>query len=79
MPSLGVGPYLPGFPGAKVAPVNQAKNDGPPLKQLCGDKKIDVRSGETCDDGNLKNGDGCNARCEVEKNIKQSLQPLKNK
>ncbi|MBQ9394163.1 MAG: DUF4215 domain-containing protein [Proteobacteria bacterium] len=30
----------------------------------CGNKKID--SGETCDDGNAKSGDGCSDKCDIE-------------
>lgn len=31
---------------------------------VCGDNKLD--SGEECDDGNVKNGDGCDALCKIE-------------
>jgi cysteine-rich repeat protein len=37
----------------------------PPLKN-CGNGVLD--SGEQCDDGNTKNGDGCNAICQIEAN-----------
>ena len=30
----------------------------------CGNRQVD--SGEACDDGNTRNGDGCNSRCQVE-------------
>jgi len=32
----------------------------------CGDGKVVIRGINKCDDGNLKNGDGCSAKCEVE-------------
>jgi cysteine-rich repeat protein len=32
---------------------------------ICGDGVLDI--GEQCDDGNLVNGDGCSALCEIEK------------
>jgi cysteine-rich repeat protein len=32
----------------------------------CGDGKMSTRNGETCDDGNLENGDGCSNQCTVE-------------
>ncbi|MEW5896561.1 MAG: DUF4215 domain-containing protein [Nanoarchaeota archaeon] len=32
----------------------------------CGDKKADLEYGETCDDGNLVNGDGCDRYCKLE-------------
>src|SRR6185295_14299419 len=42
-----------------VAPRN-ARTDTP----ICGDGAIGV--GETCDDGNTLNGDGCTASCQIE-------------
>lgn len=32
----------------------------------CGDGVLDADLGETCDDGNAENGDGCSATCDVE-------------
>jgi cysteine-rich repeat protein len=32
----------------------------------CGDRYVDGVAGETCDDGNLLNGDGCSAACQSE-------------
>lgn len=32
----------------------------------CGDGRVSARNGETCDDGNLENGDGCSNTCTVE-------------
>ncbi|HEV8322765.1 MAG TPA: DUF4215 domain-containing protein [Myxococcota bacterium] len=34
----------------------------------CGNGDLDMDQGETCDDGNLDNGDGCNAQCQIEIN-----------
>jgi len=33
---------------------------------FCGDSNIDSANGETCDDGNNANGDGCSSICEIE-------------
>ena len=33
---------------------------------LCGNGKVNTEVGETCDDGNLVNGDGCSGSCSVE-------------
>lgn len=32
----------------------------------CGDKVVDANAGETCDDGNKQDGDGCSAMCKGE-------------
>jgi len=32
----------------------------------CGDGKLDIAAGEECDDGNVANGDGCDAACQFE-------------
>lgn len=32
----------------------------------CGDRYADAEAGEQCDDGNTRDGDGCDATCEVE-------------
>jgi cysteine-rich repeat protein len=37
--------------------------DGNCLKSRCGDRIIDARLEETCDDGNVTNGDGCDVDC----------------
>lgn len=34
--------------------------------KICGDQVVDVDIGETCDDGNIQDGDGCNANCQWE-------------
>jgi len=34
--------------------------------RICGDGYIDTDTGETCDDGNTKDGDGCSATCLIE-------------
>jgi cysteine-rich repeat protein len=34
---------------------------------ICGDSFADVENGETCDDGNLVDGDGCDKTCVIEK------------
>jgi cysteine-rich repeat protein len=36
---------------------------------ICGNGKLD--SGEQCDDGNTKNGDGCSSVCKKEKNVEE--------
>ncbi|MBU0470500.1 MAG: DUF4215 domain-containing protein [Nanoarchaeota archaeon] len=33
---------------------------------LCGDLKVEEIYGETCDDGNTDNGDGCSSTCKIE-------------
>jgi len=40
---------------------------------LCGNRTIDA--GESCDDGNMSNGDGCNTECQNEKCIAQTISP----
>ncbi len=35
---------------------------------VCGDATIQRRQGETCDDGNNANGDGCSSLCRIESN-----------
>ncbi|MFH0873649.1 MAG: DUF4215 domain-containing protein [Candidatus Komeilibacteria bacterium] len=35
---------------------------------VCGDTKIDKRLGETCDDGNITDHDGCSSLCRLETN-----------
>jgi cysteine-rich repeat protein len=37
---------------------------------LCGNRALDA--GESCDDGNMTNGDGCNAECQNERCISQT-------
>lgn len=36
------------------------------LDDICGDGIRTAASNEACDDGNFKNGDGCNQACEIE-------------
>lgn len=38
-----------------------------PLSGSCGDGTIDKSKGEQCDDGNIKDGDGCDSTCKTEK------------
>ena len=33
---------------------------------VCGDTLLDPDSGESCDDGNTENGDGCSSTCQIE-------------
>jgi cysteine-rich repeat protein len=33
---------------------------------VCGDSNVDSGLGETCDDGNTTNGDGCSSMCRIE-------------
>ncbi|MFN2426227.1 MAG: DUF4215 domain-containing protein [Candidatus Binatia bacterium] len=40
---------------------------------LCGNRFVDA--GESCDDGNAVNGDGCNANCQNENCIAQTISP----
>lgn len=42
---------------------------------LCGNGAINYNLGEACDDGNLRNGDGCSSSCTVETGYKCSGQP----
>ena len=37
-----------------------------PKRGFCGDGKVDKTNGEECDDGNLRDGDGCNLKCKKE-------------
>jgi len=37
-----------------------------PTPAICGDGTLDTEFGETCDDGNLIDGDGCDSSCETE-------------
>ena len=38
----------------------------PPTRAECGDGTLDAEFGEQCDDGNLVDGDGCDASCQTE-------------
>jgi cysteine-rich repeat protein len=49
--------------------VDPALSDCP----LCGNRAIDP--GESCDDGNAADGDGCNASCQNERCISQTVSP----
>ncbi len=54
-----------GFDGGSLYCDNTCKFDTSKCNvQLCGNKKID--SGETCDDGNIKDDDGCDTDCHVD-------------
>jgi len=39
-----------------------------PTGKGCGNSVVDENLGESCDDGNTLNGDGCNAICQIEAN-----------
>ena len=43
---------------------------------MCGNNKIET--GETCDDGNTRRGDGCNALCQLEDDVikKVKMRPV---
>lgn len=43
--------------------------EGCVLGPRCGDGKVDKKDGETCDDGNRKNNDGCNVNCKDETDV----------
>lgn len=36
------------------------------IKSFCGNGKYEKTYGETCDDGNIINGDGCSSICKIE-------------
>jgi cysteine-rich repeat protein len=36
------------------------------MPKLCGNGTVDLSAGETCDDGNTVDGDGCDSMCQVE-------------
>lgn len=40
-----------------------------PVSDTCGNGKKETSKGEKCDDGNLKEGDGCNAKCKYEADL----------
>jgi len=56
------------FLAAALGPAAQGCN-----KVKCADGVIDPDEGETCDDGNEINGDGCNAQCQIEINCGDGL------
>ncbi|EDO34671.1 predicted protein, partial [Nematostella vectensis] len=37
-----------------------------PKRGFCGDGRVDEKAGEECDDGNVRDGDGCNMQCKKE-------------
>jgi len=43
----------------------ELRTEVPPVAS-CGDGTIDAAEGETCDDGNVANGDGCSEVCLIE-------------
>jgi len=55
---------MKGISGGKTMAAVKLKLKRPPVK--CGDKWVDPWDGETCDDGNTKDGDGCDAACHFE-------------
>ena len=47
--------------------INTFDADWPMLvRAKCGDGTLDTEFGETCDDGNTTNGDGCDESCQTE-------------
>lgn len=44
-----------------IADQGPPRDEGPGM--VCGNGELEVQLGEECDDGNLLNGDGCNADC----------------
>ncbi|GEM_PF-5774246 len=59
-------PDLPGAPVAVLCPDTQICKDGacvvvPIPAPVCGNSQVEA--GEQCDDGNIKDGDGCSAKC----------------
>jgi len=62
MPSTGGTVGVGGMWGCYPAVVNSALDAGPD----CGNGILDSANNEGCDDGNLLNGDGCSANCQVE-------------
>ena len=42
----------------------------------CGDGQLNQAAGESCDDGNLTDGDGCNRRCHIEADPPVPPEPL---
>jgi cysteine-rich repeat protein len=65
-PESSTGPVDPETSTGPVDPdTSTSSSSGPPLDPLCGDGNLDLDS-ETCDDGNLDDGDLCDASCQVE-------------
>ena len=52
------------FADDELVAQGEGRADSPLPDPTCGDALIDVRAGETCDDGNTDTGDCCNAGCE---------------
>ncbi len=52
--------------GAMNGSYNHCAADCSKLGPTCGDKVVDPQGGETCDDGNKIDGDGCSASCKGE-------------
>src|SRR5690242_11686058 len=46
---------------------------GSPCRKICSNGILNT--GETCDDGNLANGDGCNSACQIESGWKCRTTP----
>ena len=51
--------------------VTPLRSAGEPAKAVCGNGKIEI--GETCDDGNTKDGDSCPSNCRIERCIETSV------
>ena len=54
----GQGGYIPHVSDGGITPTGKG----------CGNSVVDENLGESCDDGNTLNGDGCNAICQIEAN-----------
>jgi cysteine-rich repeat protein len=67
-PESSTGPVDPDSSTGPVDPDSSStsSSSGPPLEPMCGDGALDLDLGETCDDGNLDDGDLCDASCQVE-------------
>lgn len=59
------------FNKSAMPPSNQSTGDL--AISWCNDTRIDSWAGETCDDGNLTNGDGCDSNCQIEGPIPSPL------
>jgi cysteine-rich repeat protein len=67
-PESSTGPVDPETSTGPVDPdtSSSSSSSGPPLGPMCGDGNLDLENDETCDDGNLDDGDLCDASCQVE-------------
>lgn len=60
------GPHIALVVGGEVASAGEYLLDVQFQPATCGDEAINLLAGETCDDGNLIDGDGCGATCQNE-------------